>query len=542
MTLDIDIAWWEGVATPAWDHGAAHVLPDRIDRAATALDALVAEGSAPWVLLWDPVLGEPDEAVLADLAADPRVDAWHAGIALGLGGLPDEHDYVHPTWPLTVDPGADEVGVCWRLSLAACLVRRTTLATLGGLDPAYEGSTGAGLDLGRRLITRGAVPMHAPALVGDRRMRSATLTEHDRALFLRRTFGAKWVTYAAARRVLAGHSPLAVGRALRASGRSAATTPRPAPDAIVERPGVPVEGTPRVAVVMPTLGRPDLARNVLQQLRVQTVPPVKVIVVDQNDDHDDTPYEGLEPLPLEVVHQDAKGQWIARNEGIRRIGDADWVGFIDDDSDIGPDFIEQHLEGLQRYGADLSTGASLAAVGAPVPDHYAHFHVADQWDSGNGMCHRSLIAELGMFDQQFDRQRRGDAEFGLRAQRAGRLVVHNPNAIRHHSKAATGGLRVDGSWDGLRVPDRSAPLPQPSLLYYAARYHTPRQAREDLMLGVALSAIPYHLKRRVGPARYAGLLAREALHLPSLVRRVRKSRAAAARMVAEGPRIPRFDQ
>ena len=136
------------------------------------------------------------------------------------------------------------------------------------------------------------------------------------------------------------------------------------------------------------------------------------------------------------------------------------------------------------------------------------------------------------------RQRRGDAEFGLRVQLAGGLVLHNPHAIRIHLKAEEGGLRSYGSWDGFRHKDRSRPLPVPSMLYYTARYHSPRQQREDLGLGLVNGMVPYELKRRATPTQWAGFVVAELVHLPSTIRRVRLSRSLAADMIAEGPRIP----
>lgn len=296
---------------------------------------------------------------------------------------------------------------------------------------------------------------------------------------------------------------------------------------------------PSVSVVLPTLGRYELLAGVLEQLAEQTLAPTQVVVVDQNDPERRDPafYERFQAiLPLEVVFQEERGQWVSRNEAVRR-STGDWIAFVDDDSAIVPDFIERHLEGLLRYDADLTTGASRAVAGAPVPENYAFFRVADQWDSGNGLCHRSLIERFGLFDQQFDRQRRGDAEFGLRVQLGGGLVIHVPGAIRTHLKAETGGLRTYGSWDGFRSRDRSGPLPVPAMLYYTARYHTPRQAREDLLIGLLQAIVPYQLKRRATPLQWARFVAAELGHIPSTVRRIRLSQQLAREMVAEGPII-----
>ena len=118
------------------------------------------------------------------------------------------------------------------------------------------------------------------------------------------------------------------------------------------------------------------------------------------------------------------------------------------------------------------------------------------------------------------------------------LVIHNPRATRVHLKADEGGLRSYGSWDGFRHKDRSGPLPVPSMLYYTARYHSPRQRREDLFLGLVNGMVPYHLKRRATPGQWARFALVELVNLPSTRRRVRRSQSLARAMVAEGPRIP----
>lgn len=536
----VDLLTWG--SAPAWSLGEVHVLPERIDRAAALVQGLLARHEAPWLLFWDPLLGPPPAEVVAGLAASGDADAWHGGASLGTAGLPAEHDYVHPTTPLNVDPDPSVGGTSWRLALGAALVRADALAAVGGLDGGFGATTGAGLDLGRRLIEQGAVVRHVPELVDAVGGRVPELTEADRFLFLRRTFGAKWVTYAALRRALATRRPLRTWRGYRASGRVAARHPAPA-RGLVEREPVAVDRDARISVVLPTLGRYELLRPLLAQLADQTIRPVEILVVDQNDpDRRDLDlYREAEAWGVRPIFQDVRGQWISRNAAVQQsLGD--WIAFIDDDSEIEPDFLEAHLEGLARYHADLSTGASLAVVGAPVPDNYRFFRVADQWDSGNGMCHRRLFVQAGLFDQRYDRQRRGDAEFGLRVQRGGGLVIHNPRATRVHLKAAEGGLRTFGQWDGLRSKERTGPLPVPSMRYYTATYHTPRQQHEDLMLGLVNGVVPYHLKRRASPAAWLRFAAGELVHLPSLLRRVRASRRIAEEMIAAGPDIPQLER
>jgi glycosyltransferase involved in cell wall biosynthesis len=539
MGEQVDLLSW-GDERGEWSAGAEVRLDRSVRVAAVQLASHAAATDAPWLLLWDHALGTPDLDAVAELTAG-RADAWHSGLLLGTGGLPEEHDYIHPIWPLSLDAPPDLEAVSWRISLDALLVRTEVVRVLGSLDGAFEGRTGAGLEFGRRLIDRGAVVFHTPRLLGPVRRPVEPLLEHDRFTFLRRVFGRKWVRYAAARRAAAHLHPLAVRSALESSAAACASVrrPLPEPDVVLERSPVPVPADPSVTVVLPTLGRYELLRPVLDQLRVQTVPPLEVLVVDQNDPDQRQMdlYGEYADIRLRPILQDVRGQWIARNAAVLE-SRGDWLAFIDDDSEVGPDFIETHLEGLHRYDADLSTGASLAVIGAPVPDNYAFFRVADQWDSGNGMCHRDLFQRFGLFDQQFDRQRRGDAEFGLRVQQGGGLVIHNPHAIRVHLKAQEGGLRTFGSLDGFRHRDRTSPLPLPSMVYYTKRYHSPRQVREDLVIGLTQAIVPYELKRRATPAQWAGFVFGEVRHLPSTVRRVRASLAIADGMVAAGPEIP----
>ena len=111
------------------------------------------------------------------------------------------------------------------------------------------------------------------------------------------------------------------------------------------------------------------------------------------------------------------------------------------------------------------------------------------------------------------------------------------------SQSATSSPLATASPPIARIASTTSPagpseLPVPSMLYYTQRYHTARQRREDLGLGLVVGMVPYHLKRRASPMQWLGFLAGELVHLPSTRRRVRRSRELAAQMVAEGPKIP----
>lgn len=565
--MSVDLLLWGEPARPlAWGLGSTTVLAPWADNPAAAASALEGAFSGArqpdWWMVWDPALGDPLERVVAQLVA-ATADVVHAGLLLGQAGLPAELDLVQPTWWFVVDPPPSRPAMSWRLSLRAWLVRAEVVRQLGHVDPAFGSMAGAGLDLGWRYLARGAILFHDPGLLGPglhdpgllgpcllgrcpaTPAPPATIPATDRDLFLLRHYPRKWAAYVAARRAVAGPVRQEV-RSFRAARRLARTCPPPRPpDAVFLRPagaGTDSPGRPtaeRVSVILPTLGRPELVARVLDDLRAQTVAPAEVICVDQNGPPGPgaTAYEGFADLPLTVIRQDGTGQWRARNEAVAR-ATGDVLLFVDDDSRVAPDFVAQHLLALARYGADVSAGGSISAVGAPVPESYGFFRAADQFDSGNALVRRALLERLGAFDRQYDRMPGGDGDFGMRAYLDGALVVHNPLAARAHLKAQTGGLRTFGSLDSYRVAGRFTPRPRPSVVYYAKRHLSPRQAREALLIGLVQSAVPYHLKRRASTLQWAGFLVTEALRLPVTGLRVAASVRAARRMLAEGPRIP----
>ena len=192
----------------------------------------------------------------------------------------------------------------------------------------------------------------------------------------------------------------------------------------------------------------------------------------------------------------------------------EWIAFVDDDSEVGPDFLEQHLEGLHRYEPTCPPARPSLSSVRRCPRTTRSSGSPTSGTRATACATAGCSSAFGLFDQQFDRQRRGDAEFGLRVQLGGGLVIHNPHAVRVHLKAQEGGLRTFGSLDGFRHRDRTSPLPLPSMVYYTKRYHTPRQVREDLMIGLSQAIVPYELKRRALAAAVAGVRRRRARARP----------------------------
>jgi GT2 family glycosyltransferase len=216
-------------------------------------------------------------------------------------------------------------------------------------------------------------------------------------------------------------------------------------------------------------------------------------VVDQSDAFQRKFYETFDLL-IKVIPQKEKLLWTARNKAIT-LTDSNYLLFFDDDSRVESDWILQHLKCIDYFKADISAGVSLAPGAEKIPNSYNFFRWADQFDSGNAMVKRKVFEQIGEFDEQFNKQRMGDGEFGLRAYVNGLKSISNPRAYRYHLKGSTGGLREMGSWDGFRSKKWFAPKPIPSVIYLYKKYYPPYLYRNTLFIGILLSNIPYKHKR-----------------------------------------------
>lgn len=253
-----------------------------------------------------------------------------------------------------------------------------------------------------------------------------------------------------------------------------------------------IKQIPLVSVVIPTLNRYVYLKDVLQDLEQQDYTHFEVIVIDQSTPFQAEFYEDFQ-LDLQVVNQNEKALWLARNRAVK-MAKGDYILLFDDDSRVSKDWISEHLKGLDFFKADLSSGVSISEVGAPTPAHYAYFKISDQLDTGNVLLNKDIFKAIGLFDRQFEKQRMGDGEFGLRSYLAGYLNISHPYAKRLHLKVGSGGLRDMGSWDAFRTNSLFEPRPIPSVLYYFRRYWGNSAVRWSLLRTVPLSIMPYRFK------------------------------------------------
>lgn len=199
--------------------------------------------------------------------------------------------------------------------------------------------------------------------------------------------------------------------------------------------------TPRLSVVIPTCGRPQLLQRCVDALLEQTLDPTlwELIVVD--DDHSDATREQIgriamltrgTPSVLYLRPRRARGPAAARNCGWRAARAA-LVAFTDDDTIPDPDWLRQGL---------IATGPGVAAVRGrvrvPAPpvmtDHGRMTQGLEtaEFVTANCFVRRSALHRVGGFDERFRRAWREDSDLHFKLVHAYGEPPFAPDALVLH--------------------------------------------------------------------------------------------------------------
>lgn len=546
MSASVDLVPVGGAAAGAgWPHGRIHPCPATPPEISRLVGRLASGEAAEWMLLWDPRLGPPPAAEVERLVRH-NLDVAHAGLRLGMAGLPELIDTVRPTWPFNRDLAPDAEGMSWRMSLRASLVRRSVVAALGPPAAGFRTLEGAALEWGHRLIRRGAWVLHRPRLVAPLPrdpVAAPAVPLADELLFVLRCFGRRWLRWAAARGILSGHAPRA---ALLAAVRAVARSEVPAQPAPYRRESQDAArrgaggGDLRVSVLVPTVDRYPSLRTLLAQLDEQTHPPAQVVIVDQTPAgrRDHSLAEDFPDLPIELMVLEQAGQCTSRNAGLARVtGEA--VLFLDDDDEVEPDLVERHVRRMAETGVDASCGVADEVGAGPLPEDFELSRLSDVFPTNNTLLRTEALGRSGLFDLAYDRGPRADGDLGMRLYLAGATMLLSPDIRVLHNHVPRGGLRTHGAravtYAGSRSRLLVRHLPAVTELYLGRRYFSPRQRREGAWIRLA-GTFSIRGGRLLRLAKVAVAL----LQLPStLWTFVRRDRAA-RRMLEEGgfPRIP----
>lgn len=204
---------------------------------------------------------------------------------------------------------------------------------------------------------------------------------------------------------------------------------------------------PRMSVVVPTCGRPELLRRCLQALLIQSVEPegFEIIVVD--DGHDEPTRTLVEwfahftraPQVRYLRPAAGKGPAVARNTGWRAAR-APLIAFTDDDTVPAPDWLRR---GEQAFAE--ATGPVVAVSGrVQVPrvngrdarpsDHELMTRGLEsaEFVTANAFVRKRALEDVNGFDERFTRAWREDSDLQFRLLALGGRIVRCEDAVVQH--------------------------------------------------------------------------------------------------------------
>jgi len=394
--------------------------------------------------------------------------------------------YTQPAWQFNLTPSLEE---CF----ASCYVSKEECPE-DLLDERYDTRSAKLADAGYLLWNRGTLLKSTKEQI--QKIQSSKPSLKDEYIFIRKYWGSVWTAFVLIRRIASLNNPfreLKYYFATRSVQKIDVYKKANSYDDYNSFNSGLIAANPRVAVIIPTLNRYKYLKDVLHDLEKQSYKNFEVIIVDQSEGFNQSFYAQFK-LQLKVIQQKEKLLWTARNKAVKSTN-AEYLLFFDDDSRVEPDWIEQHLKCIDFFDAQISAGVSFAIAGQKVSASYNFFRWADQFDSGNALVKREVMRVIGLFDEQFNGQRMGDAEFSCRAYVNGIKNISNPKAHRIHLKVSEGGLREMGSWDGFRPKKWFAPKPIPSVIYLYKKYFPAALYKNAILLGIMLSNVGYKQKR-----------------------------------------------
>lgn len=208
-------------------------------------------------------------------------------------------------------------------------------------------------------------------------------------------------------------------------------------------------GQLRMSLVVSTLGRTRELEILLDSLACQTLQPLEVLLVDQNDDERLLPLLKQDRWPFTVRHIRTpceRGLSRGRNRGWR-LAKGDVILFPDDDCWYGPNFLDGASKAMMALGCDVLTGRATDENGRSINGRFEtraqQITRANVWTTGIEWVfffRRHALEAVGGFDEKIGVgastpwQAAEGQDILLRILEAGFLCWFDPAIAGHHAE------------------------------------------------------------------------------------------------------------
>lgn len=202
-----------------------------------------------------------------------------------------------------------------------------------------------------------------------------------------------------------------------------------------------------ISIIVPVHNSPQHLRECLSALRAASCPDSEIIVVDDAST-DDTPAVAARMGARVLRLAKNSGHAAARNYGARH-AQGDILFFVDADVVIAPGAVrrvvglfEEHPDLAAVFGSydDRPRANNLISQYRNLLHHFVHQNghpEASTFWNGCGAVRRSLLEEMGGFEEERFGRSIPDVEFGYRLRRAGRRILLDKGLQATHLKRWT---------------------------------------------------------------------------------------------------------
>ena len=228
-------------------------------------------------------------------------------------------------------------------------------------------------------------------------------------------------------------------------------------------------------VIIPTIGREEYLKDVLEDLNKQRNPPSQVIIIEQNPSEDKESklyYINDEKWNFTIIHKllDTAGACRARNIAVS-LATAPWLLFFDDDVRVESTFIDEVTSFINRTKATCITFACLQKGEKETMKAYKQW---ESFGSGCSIVHRDIYSKCS-FDMAFENGYGEDVDYGMQVRNIGKDVIYAPSIQILHLKAPTGGFRSPHKFPW--STEALTPKPSPQIMYLRKKNYSLEQVR-----------------------------------------------------------------
>ncbi|MFK5983535.1 MAG: glycosyltransferase family 2 protein [Flavobacteriaceae bacterium] len=445
--------------------------------------------------------GNPSISFL-EAIAEGVGDIWHSSLDQGYKNIFPEIIYQTAVF-FWYGRDFDNLDICvsWRLNPTQFVVRKSVWNELNNWDNDFESEDVKALDYAYNALRNlGVIPLYVKGLFDETAQAAPIISTKDRYLFFIKNFKKSHSFYMLFRE---GIYKLSEWKSLFWATKNFKQRALKSP--LKPRELKPIDGSPSISYIIPTMLRQDYTLQLLEDLKSQSYLPKEVVVVDATPLHKrDEQLYNSKNYPFDVIFQwqTTKGSCRARNEAID-LCSGEYIVFGDDDIRLSPNFLENHIRLLQTYKAGACNGLDIRADHQKQNLDDLNIKLADMGDdrwkvgatqnfsNANSCVKKEYVDALVGNDINYDGGYGEDSDFGISLTKRGITVLHNPFSTNLHLKPPVGGYRFWGEQAKLMGKQRKRqpweldspvkfirPVPSPTIMYQLYKQFDKEQRKE----------------------------------------------------------------